>query len=86
LLALGVLLLSILVMPLQNGFSRFLEREADKFSLKHSADPQAFISMMEKLAKQNLADKRPSRVIEFMFYSHPAIASRIELAKRYRDE
>jgi len=35
---------------------------------------------MEKLAELNLANRTPNKIIEFIFYSHPAIEERIKLA------
>jgi hypothetical protein len=38
---------------------------------------------MEKLAQQNLAERRPSRLVEWLFHSHPAIWRRIRAAKHF---
>ena len=32
---------------------------------------------MNKLADQNLAERKPSRIVEVLFHSHPPIAKRI---------
>ncbi|MBI2555275.1 MAG: M48 family metalloprotease [Candidatus Rokubacteria bacterium] len=84
LLALILLLLGLIAAPLTNGFSRRLERQADAFALTTTRSPGAFISAMERLAKLNLAERRPNRLKEFVLYSHPSIERRIELAKRTR--
>lgn len=73
----------LLSMPLQNGFSRRLERQADTFALKETGDKEAFITCMTKLGEQNLADLSPNRFIEFLLYSHPSISNRIKFAKEY---
>ncbi|MEJ5361608.1 MAG: M48 family metallopeptidase [Spirochaetota bacterium] len=75
---------SILLMPLLNTLSRYYEKQADMYALKVTGDPQSFISTMEKLAAMNLSQKEQHPVIEFLLYSHPTIAKRIELAKNYR--
>jgi Zn-dependent protease with chaperone function len=36
---------------------------------------------MNKLADQNLAERTPSRWVEWWFHSHPAIARRIAAAE-----
>jgi len=41
----------------------------------------AFISTMEKLGEQNLADKNPHPIIKFFFFDHPPINERISTAK-----
>lgn len=81
LIAFFITALSFLMLPLQNGYSRRLERQADWFALELTQDRQHFISSMEKLAEQNLADKDPHPLIEFLFYDHPAIGKRIKMAK-----
>lgn len=70
-----------LILPLQNGFSRKLEKDADVFALKVTGDRDAFISLMEKLANKNLADPNPSRIIRFIFYDHPPVRERIDMAR-----
>jgi Zn-dependent protease with chaperone function len=38
---------------------------------------------MNKLADQNLAERAPSRWIEWFFHSHPSISKRVEAANRW---
>ncbi len=71
----------LVLMPIQNGFSRILERAADRFALKAFPRADVFITCMEKLGKVNLADPEPNPVIEWFFYDHPAIGKRIQMAQ-----
>ena len=80
LLALVMSIVSLLILPVVNGFSRRLETEADLYALDITGDALAFVSSMEKLAEINLADKTPNKLIEFIFYSHPCVEDRIKLA------
>ena len=80
LLLLLVAALSLLLLPAANSISRYFERQADDYALGAIRDAGAFISSMEKLAAQNLAERRPNRVIEFIFHSHPSIEKRIRRA------
>lgn len=73
----------LITSPITNIFSRKYEWEADTYAIETTRDREAFISSMEKLADQNLAEKTPNKVIEFLFHSHPSIAKRIEFAKNY---
>ncbi|MBT6563915.1 MAG: hypothetical protein HON76_15450, partial [Candidatus Scalindua sp.] len=50
--------------------------------IEKTNDPEAFILTMDKLGEQNLADRTPHRLIEWLFYSHPSISKRIEMAKK----
>jgi tetratricopeptide (TPR) repeat protein len=65
-----------------NAYSRWREREADRFSLK-AVGVAGFIPAMEKLAELNLADPKPHAVIEWWFYTHPPIEKRIRMAKSF---
>ncbi|OGW74845.1 MAG: hypothetical protein A2Z72_06670 [Omnitrophica bacterium RBG_13_46_9] len=74
---------SLAMMPLQNGFSRKQEKEADLFALKVTRDKGSFISLMRKLAFKNLADPNPSNMVKLIFYNHPPISERIKLAEGF---
>jgi STE24 endopeptidase len=73
--------LSFLLMPALNAYSRFNERQADRYCFRSLASVEPFISSMNKLAEQNLAERTPSRWVEWLFHSHPAIAKRIAAAQ-----
>jgi STE24 endopeptidase len=74
----------LVMMPLQNGFSRVLERAADRFSLTAFPKKDAFISCMDKLAEVNLADRDPHPLVEWFFFDHPAIDKRIQMAREFQ--
>ena len=80
-LALVMLGLGLVTAPVANGFSRFVERQADDFALALTRDPGGFIGAMERLASLNLAERRPHRLKELMLYSHPALDRRIARAR-----
>jgi STE24 endopeptidase len=80
-LALVMLGLGLVTAPLVNGFSRFIECQADDFALALTHDPGGFIGAMERLASLNLAERRPHRLKELMLYSHPALDRRIARAR-----
>lgn len=67
----------VVTRPLEAFVSRCFEREADALALKTTGLRLAFISMMEKLGDQNLADKSPHPIIKFFFFDHPPIDERI---------
>jgi STE24 endopeptidase len=68
---------ALVLVPLGNTFSRRLERQADDFALHATDDPASFIGAMERLARINLADRRPHRLKELLLSSHPSIDRRI---------
>jgi STE24 endopeptidase len=71
----------LLTLPLVNGWSRRVERQADDFAVRVLGRAGAFVSAMERLARQNLAERDPHPVKELLFYSHPAIGRRIARAR-----
>jgi STE24 endopeptidase len=82
LLFLSAAVVSLSASPLLNALSRFSERRADRYALQLTGRPEAFISAMRRLAAQNLAEDRPSRVALWFFHSHPPIEERIERARQ----
>ena len=83
LLILIFVVLSFLLMPGLNAFSRYNERQADRYAFENIGGVSPFISAMNKLAEQNLAERTPSRWVEWWFHSHPAIARRIAAAENW---
>ena len=71
----------IVMMPIDNSYSRKHEYEADAFAVNHSANQAVFSSMMSKLGELNLSDPDPHPWIEFLLYDHPSIRHRIERVK-----
>jgi len=74
----------IIMQPFENYISRRLERNADALALKLTNNKAAFISMMDKIASQNLADRNPHPLIKFFFFDHPSVDERIAMAKSGR--
>lgn len=83
LLVLVSTVLSFLLMPVLNAYSRFNERQADRYCFQSIAAVGPFISSMNKLAEQNLAERTPSKWVEWFFHSHPAISRRVEAAEAW---
>jgi STE24 endopeptidase len=83
LLALVSVVLSFVLMPALNAYSRFNERQADRYAFESLSSVEPFISSMNKLAEQNLAERTPSKWVEWFFHSHPAISRRLAAAKEW---
>jgi STE24 endopeptidase len=83
LLALVSVVLSLLLMPALNAYSRFHERQADRYAFESISSVEPFITSMNKLAEQNLAERTPSKWVEWCFHSHPAISRRLAAAKEW---
>lgn len=78
-----IALVSMLTLPIENGISRFAERQADSFALTTSHNPSAMIELFEQFAVQNLSLVDAPAWEKFLFYSHPTIAERIGMAETW---
>ena len=85
LLALALAGLGVVLTPVANAFSRSHERRADRYALDMTRNPEAFVSAMRRMGAQNLAEERPSRLVELLFYTHPPMRDRIAAARRWRE-
>ncbi|MBP7216307.1 MAG: M48 family metallopeptidase [Candidatus Omnitrophica bacterium] len=74
------MVIGVVLTPLENLQSRRFEIEADRVAVKETGLQNAFVSLMEKLASQNLADRNPHPLIKLFFFDHPPIDERIALA------
>jgi len=83
LLMLVATVLSLLVLPLLNAYSRYNERQADRYAFRSIPTVAPFVSAMNKLAEQNLAERSPSEWVEWLFHSHPAISRRVAAAQAW---
>jgi STE24 endopeptidase len=75
--------LSMVLMPALNAYSRFNERQADLYCWKSVPSVTPFVTAMQKLTAQNLSERNPSRLVEVLFHSHPAISKRIAAAENW---
>lgn len=77
--------LSFLFNPVFNGYSRYMERQSDKYGMDISGiSGESAAVAFDKLSVFNLSDPDPHPVIEFWFYSHPALNKRISFVLSYR--
>jgi STE24 endopeptidase len=74
---------SLVLMPFGLALSRRHERRADRFALDLTSNPNAFVTAMRRLGAQNLAEDRPSRLVEWLFYSHPPLEERLAAARAW---
>ena len=82
-LVVGVVLVG--ASPLTRGLSRWHERRADRYAIRMTGNRDAFLSGLRRLAAQHLAEERPSRLVEWLFYSHPPLGARMAAARPSED-
>jgi STE24 endopeptidase len=85
LLAICLFGFGLVVMPVNNAFSRWREWKADATALELTRNRDGFIRAMRKLADQNLADLAPHPAIEFLMHDHPSLARRIRWAEQWQE-
>ena len=69
--------------PLNNALSRYFEKQADLYSLKSIENKRAFMTAMAGLADRNLSNAYPVWWVRLLYYSHPPIGERLQLAEEY---
>ncbi len=83
LLAALLTVLSAVTGPMVCAVSRRAEARADRYALRLTGDPEAFIAVQRRLAVANVGDPSPPRAAHLLFGTHPTPAQRIAEARRF---
>ncbi len=75
---------SFLIVPVALAYSRYNEREADRFALELARNNHAFGTAFVKLQTENLGNPRPGWLYVLWRAGHPPIRQRIDFAAEYR--
>jgi STE24 endopeptidase len=80
-----LLLLSLELAALAPGawLSRRFERTADRCSLELTEQPAAFARAHIELARRNLSDLEPPRLVYLLLFSHPTAPERLALGRAW---
>jgi STE24 endopeptidase len=76
--------LELAVLPFAAWLSRRWERVADRGSLELTGDPEGFVATFVALARANLSDLAPPRLVYACLFSHPTPPERIASARAWR--
>jgi STE24 endopeptidase len=71
-------LFSFILSPITNGYSRFIEHQADAYGLNITGNAPAMARAFVSLSEQNLSEPDPPPFIEFWLFSHPSLQHRIQ--------
>jgi len=74
---------SFVVQPMTNSFTRTIEHEADTFGLEVTQLSDAGARAFIKLGSQNKSDPEPNPLVRAMLYTHPPLIERIRYALEY---
>jgi len=66
--------------PLGNAISRRFERQSDAYTLESISDKKNFQTALAGLANRNLSNAYPPWWVKFLYYSHPPIGERLDMA------
>lgn len=69
-----------LFVPLNNALSRNFERKADRYALENTRNSLSFMTALAGLADRNLSNAYPAWWVKFLYYSHPPIGERLQMA------
>jgi STE24 endopeptidase len=72
--------LGLVALPFLSGRSRSWERTADRFSLELTGDRAAYESAFQRLARTNLSDLDPPRLLYLLLFTHPTPPERMAAA------
>ncbi|HEY7421561.1 MAG TPA: M48 family metalloprotease [Gaiellaceae bacterium] len=67
------------------GLSRRFERAADRCSLELTEQPAAFARAHLELARRNLSDLEPPRLVYLLLFSHPTAPERLALGRAWAE-
>jgi STE24 endopeptidase len=70
--------------PALSCISRRFERAADRCSLDLTEEPDAFARAHLELARRNLSDLEPPRLVYLLLFSHPTPPERLALGRAWR--
>ena len=81
-------LLFFVASPVANGFSRYLEHQADQYGLEvtHGLTPdsaQVAAQAFQVLGEVDLSDPDPNPLNVFLYYTHPPISERVKFCLTY---
>src|SRR5581483_7521193 len=76
--------LELLALPALSWLSRRFERVADRCSLDLTESPSAFARAHVELARRNLTDLEPPRLVYLLLSSHPTPPERLALGRAWR--
>lgn len=79
-----VSIISFVFQPVTNSVSRYMEHQSDIYGMDISGVAgEDAARAFDKLSVFNLSDPNPPAIIEFWFYSHPALSKRMAFVRSY---
>jgi STE24 endopeptidase len=80
-----LLVIELAVLAPGAWLSRRFERAADRWSLDLTEAPAAFARTHVELARRNLSDLEPPRLVYLLLFSHPTAPERLALGSAWAE-
>ncbi len=79
-----VSIITFVFQPVTNSVSRYMEHQSDIYGMDITGvSGEDAARAFDKLSVLNLSDPNPPAIIEFWFYSHPALSKRMAFVQSY---
>jgi STE24 endopeptidase len=85
LISLAFFAVQLFIAPISTAYSRYREREADRFALEVTHDPEAFESLLIHITRINKMDPDPPRWAVWRAGGHPPMRERIEWVEAWKN-
>lgn len=76
-------IMAILITPLETGYSRRIETQADEFAMEVTKDPITNGMLEIRFIESNLTPVDVNNIYKWMAYDHPTVRERIENSNKY---
>ncbi|MFV9511364.1 M48 family metallopeptidase [Tepidibacillus sp. LV47] len=70
-------LITFIVSPIENTFSRYSEQAADEYAIQLTQNPDAAIRSFQKLTIDSLTEPNPPELVKVFLYTHPTMVERL---------
>ncbi|MGG1575703.1 M48 family metallopeptidase [Fictibacillus sp. NRS-1165] len=77
-------LLSFGAGPVENAVSRKAEKDADRYAIELTKNPDAAVGAFQQLTISGLSEVNPPKLVKFFLYGHPTMLERITFLDSYR--
>jgi len=78
------ILSDLLFTVMSNAISRHFEAQSDRYALENINNPNSFLTALAGLADRNLSNAYPSWWVKLLYYSHPPIGERLQMAENFQ--
>ncbi|UZJ78138.1 M48 family metallopeptidase [Fictibacillus sp. KU28468] len=79
-------LLSFVAGPVENAFSRKAEKDADRYAIEMTKNPDSAVGAFQQLTISGLSEVNPPKLVKFFLYGHPTMLERITFLDSYKQK